>query len=159
MPPVHRNERDHPQCHHPCLFQGYTPVQDMRLATDQRPPHRTLEISRERETGNMDNNKPGIKHSMNAPMPCEKQAVLDYVHLEETADDYSLHVLACKGAEKGLFYVAATTIRLILFEAGLLSGRRPPISRMGAGISAISEPTYPVFSGICMSCRMNGHGK
>jgi len=96
---------------------------------------------------------------MNAPMPCEKQAVLDYVHLEETADDYSLHVLACKGAEKGLFYVAATTIRLILFEAGLLSGRRPPISRMGAGISAISEPTYPVFSGICMSCRMNGHGK
>lgn len=80
----------------------------------------------------MNNYKPGPKHSVNTLMPYEKQAVLDYVQLEETAD-YSLRVLACKGAEQGLFYVSASTIRWILLDEGILSDRRPPIRRTGAG--------------------------
>ncbi len=89
-------------------------------------------VARRRDTGNMDNHKPGPKKPVNAIMPCEKQAVLDYVHLEETVD-YSLRVLACKGAELGLFYVSATTIRGILFEEGILSDRRSLVRRTGAG--------------------------
>ncbi len=81
--------------------------------------------------GKMNNYKPGPKHSVNTLMPYEKQAVLDYVQLEETAD-YSLRVLACKGAEQGLFYVSASTIRWILLDEGILSDRRPPIRRTGA---------------------------
>jgi len=80
----------------------------------------------------MNNYKAGPKHSVNAIMPCEKQAVLDYVQLEETAD-YSLRVLACKAAEQGLFYVSASTIRWILFDEGILSDRRPLFRRTGAG--------------------------
>lgn len=89
-------------------------------------------VSRSKTTGNMNNYKAGPKHSVNAIMPCEKQAVLDYVQLEETAD-YSLRVLACKGAEQGLFYVSASTIRWILFDEGILSDRRPLFRRTGAG--------------------------
>lgn len=89
-------------------------------------------VTRERDTGNMDNHKPGPKKPVNAIMPGEKQAVLDYVSLEETVD-YSLRVLACKGAEQGLFYVSATTIRGILYDEGILSDRRPPVRRTGAG--------------------------
>jgi len=89
-------------------------------------------VSRKRDTGNMANHKPGPKHPVNAIMPYEKQAVLNYVQLEETVD-CSLRVLACKGAEQGLFYVSATTIRGILFDEGILSDRRPPARRTGAG--------------------------
>jgi len=80
----------------------------------------------------MENHKPGPKKPVNAIMPHEKQAVLDYVGLEETVD-YSLRVLACRGAEQGLFFVSATSIRNILFEADILSDRRPPVRRTGAG--------------------------
>jgi len=80
----------------------------------------------------MNNYKAGPKHSVNTIMPCEKQAILDYVQLEETAD-YSLRVLACKGAEQGLFYVSASTIRWILFDEGILSDRRPLFRRTGVG--------------------------
>lgn len=89
-------------------------------------------VSRRRDTGNMENHKPGPKKPVNAIMPREKQAVLDYVGLEETVD-YSLRVLACKGAEQDLFYISATTIRGILFEEGILSDRRSPVRRTGAG--------------------------
>ena len=80
----------------------------------------------------MNNFKSGPKRSVNAIMPYEKQAVLDYVRLEQTAD-YSLRVLACRGAEQGLFYVSASTIRLILSDEGILSDRRPLSRRTGAG--------------------------
>lgn len=80
----------------------------------------------------MDNRKPGPKKPVNAIMPHEKQAVLDYVSREETVD-YSLRVLACKGAELDLFYVSASKIRGILFEANILSDRRTPVRRTGAG--------------------------
>jgi len=89
-------------------------------------------VTRKRDTGNMENHTPGPKHPVNAIMPCEKQTVLDYVRLEETVD-YSLRVLACKGAGQGLFLVSATSIRNILFEADILSDRRPPVRRTGAG--------------------------
>jgi len=95
-------------------------------------------VSRKRNTGNMGNNKPGPKHLMNAIMPNEKQAVLDFVRKEETAD-YSLRVLACKGAELGLFFVSATTVRQILSDEGMLSDRRPPIRRTGAS----KKPSRP----------------
>ena len=80
----------------------------------------------------MNNYKAGPKHSVNAIMPCEKQAVMDYVQLEETVD-YSLRVLACKGAEQGLFYVSASAIRWILSDEDILSDRRPLFRRTGAG--------------------------
>ncbi len=89
-------------------------------------------VSRRKTSGNMDNYKPGPKHSVNAIMPSEKQAVMDYVQLEETTD-YSLRVLSCKGAEQGLFYVSTSAIRWILFERGILSDRRPLVRRIGAG--------------------------
>ena len=76
--------------------------------------------------------KPGPGHSVNTLMPREKRAVLNYVQLEKTAD-YSLRVLACKGAEQGLFYVSASAIRCILHDNGLLSDRRPLFRRTGAG--------------------------
>ncbi|MFQ5356626.1 MAG: transposase [Mariprofundaceae bacterium] len=80
----------------------------------------------------MNNYKAGPKHPVNDLMPSERQAVLDYVQLEETAD-YSLHVLACKGAEQGLFYVSASAIRCILSDENILSDRRPLFRRTGAG--------------------------
>ena len=89
-------------------------------------------VTRKRDTGNMDNHKPGPKKPVNAIMPSEKQAVLEYVRLEEIVD-YSLRVLACKGAEQGLFYVSATTIRGILFEEGILSDRRSLTRHTGVG--------------------------
>jgi len=71
-------------------------------------------VTRKRDTGNMENHTPGPKHPVNAIMPCEKQTVLDYVRLEETVD-YSLRVLACKGAGQGLFLVSATKVSVIFF--------------------------------------------
>ena len=89
-------------------------------------------VSRRNITGNMEYSKPGPRHPVNSLMPYEKQAVLNYVQREETTD-YSLRVLACKGAELGLYYVSASTIRMILHEEDILMDRRPLFRRTGAG--------------------------
>jgi len=84
------------------------------------------------ETGSIPNRKTGPIQASHALLPAEKQAVMAYVSLEETAD-YSLQMLALKGAEEGLFFMSASSVRTVLQEAGLDSDRRPPVRRTGAG--------------------------
>lgn len=90
-------------------------------------------VIRHRKTGSMLDFKSGPKQHLHAIMPHEREAVLDYVQEEETVD-YSIRMIALKGAERGLFYVSSATVRMILLAEGLLADRRPPVRRIGAGI-------------------------
>jgi len=75
---------------------------------------------------------PGPKQIMNAIIPTERSALLNYVGLEETVD-YSLQVLALRGAEQGLFFLSASTVRKVLLEEEIMSDRRPKQRRSGSG--------------------------
>lgn len=85
-----------------------------------------------REKGSLHDRKPGPKHAIHAILPSEKQALIEYVSREETVD-YSIYVLSIKGAEEGLFFLSASSVRKILIEAGIASDRRPLVRRTGAG--------------------------
>lgn len=89
-------------------------------------------VARERETDSMDYHKSGPKRPVNAIMPSEREALLSFVGREETVD-YSLQVMALEGARQGLFYLSASTVRTVLIEEGIMSDRRPPQRRNGAG--------------------------
>ncbi len=84
------------------------------------------------ETGSLNNRKPGPTKVYHSLLPSEKEALISYVSREETVD-YSIQTLAIKGAEEGLFYMSASSVRTTLYEAGLFSDRRPPVRRTGAG--------------------------
>ncbi len=75
---------------------------------------------------------PGPKQVMNAILPTERSALLNYVGQEETVD-YSLQVLALRGAEQGLFFLSASTVRKVLIEEEIMSDRRPKQGRSGSG--------------------------
>ncbi|MEA3287034.1 MAG: DDE-type integrase/transposase/recombinase [Candidatus Marinimicrobia bacterium] len=75
---------------------------------------------------------PGPKQTLNAILPTERSALLNYVGLEETVD-YSLQVLALRGAEQGLFFLSASTVRKVLIEEEIMSDRRPKQRRSGSG--------------------------
>jgi transposase InsO family protein len=62
--------------------------------------------------------KPGPQQPAHALMPAEKDAVLSFAGREDTVD-YSLQLLAIKGAEANAFYLSASSVRLILQENGL----------------------------------------
>jgi len=82
--------------------------------------------ARIRETGSMAYGKPGPKRAVHAIMPVERKALMEYVGREETVD-FSLQMLALKGAEEGLFCMSASTVRTILQEESLgedRTGRR-----------------------------------
>jgi transposase InsO family protein len=66
--------------------------------------------------------KPGPKQVMHAIMPAERRALIAYVGREETVD-YSLQMLALKGAEEELFCMSASTVRTILHEESLVEDR------------------------------------
>ena len=89
-------------------------------------------ISRERETGSMSYYNSGPRQPVNGIMPAERTALLSYVGLEETVD-YSLQVLALRGAEQGLFFLSASTVRKVLIEEEIMSDRRPRQRRSGSG--------------------------
>lgn len=74
----------------------------------------------------------GPKQAVNAIIPTERSALLHYVGLEETVD-YSLQVLALRGAEQGLFFLSASTVRKVLIEEEIMSDRRPKQRRSGSG--------------------------
>ena len=84
------------------------------------------------KTDSIHNRKPGPVEVSHALLLSEKEALIAYVSLEGTAD-YSLQTLAIKGAEEGLFYMSASSVRTTLHKAGLASDRRPPVRRTGAG--------------------------
>ena len=69
--------------------------------------------ARIQRTGSMAYGKPGPKQVVHAIMPVERKALIEYVGREETVD-YSLQMLALKGAEEELFYMSASTVRNIL---------------------------------------------
>jgi len=76
--------------------------------------------------------KPGPKQVVHAIMPTEREAVIEYVGREETVD-YSLQMLALKGAEEGLFCMSATSVRTILHEESLggdRTGRKRRVARV-----------------------------
>jgi putative transposase len=75
---------------------------------------------------------PGPKQIMNAIIPTERSALLNYVGQEETVD-FSLQVLALRGAEQGLFFLSASTVRKVLIEEEIMSDRRPKQRRSGSG--------------------------
>jgi putative transposase len=74
----------------------------------------------------------GPKQAVNAIIPTERSALLHYVGLEKTVD-YSLQVLALRGAEQGLFFLSASTVRKVLIEEEIMSDRRPKQRRSGSG--------------------------
>jgi transposase InsO family protein len=81
---------------------------------------------RMRNSGSMEYSKPGPKQVVNAIMPVERGALLEFVGREETVD-YSYQVLALKGGEQDLFYLSASSVRAILHAEGLgddRTGRR-----------------------------------
>jgi len=75
---------------------------------------------------------PGPKQAVNTIIPSERSALLDYVGHEETVD-YSLQVLALRGAEQGLFFLSESTVRKVLIEEAIMSDRRPKQRRSGSG--------------------------
>ena len=82
--------------------------------------------ARIKRTGSMAYGKPGPKQVVHAIMPVERKALMEYVEREETVD-YSLQMLALKGAEEGLFCMSASTVRTLLQEESLgedRTGRR-----------------------------------
>jgi transposase InsO family protein len=85
-----------------------------------------------KESGSINNRKPGPKHVAHALLPSEKEALIAYVSREETAD-YSIQTLAIKGAEEKLFYMSASSVRKTLYEVGLAGDRRPSVRRKGTG--------------------------
>ena len=78
--------------------------------------------ARIRDTGSIEYGKPGPRKVVHAIIPVEREAVLEYVGREETVD-YSLQMLALKGAEEGLFCMSASTVRTILQEESLAEDR------------------------------------
>ena len=89
-------------------------------------------VSREREAGSMSYYNAGPKQPVNGILATERAALLSYVGLEETVD-YSLQVLALRGAELGLFFLSASTVRKVLIEEEIMSDRRPRQRRSGSG--------------------------
>lgn len=85
-----------------------------------------------REKGSMADRTPGPIHANHAVVPSEKQALLEYISRKETVD-YSLQMIALKGAEENQFFMSASTVRTILCEAKLASDRRSPRRRTGSG--------------------------
>jgi len=75
---------------------------------------------------------PGPKQPLNAIIPTERSALLSFIGQEETVD-YSLQVLALRGAEQGLFFLSASTVRKVLIEEEIMSDRRPKQRRSGSG--------------------------
>ena len=75
---------------------------------------------------------PGPKQPLNTIIPSERTALLKYVGQAETVD-YSLQVLALRGAEEGLFFLSASTVRKVLIEEEIMSDRRPKQRRSGSG--------------------------
>lgn len=73
--------------------------------------------------GLLDDQKSGPKFPLHTITPMEKKAVLDFVGKSDTVD-YSYQKLAIKGAEMGLFFVSASSIRKVLIENGLGEDRR-----------------------------------
>ena len=82
--------------------------------------------------GTMAYHKPGPRQVVHAILPAEREAVVAFVGREETVD-YSLQLLAIKGGEQGVFFLSASSVRVILQEQGLgtdRTGRR----RGGTGL-------------------------
>jgi len=78
--------------------------------------------ARIRRTGSMEYGKPGPKQAVQAIMPAERGALVEYAGREETVD-YSFQMLALKGAEEGLFFMSASSVRGILHEESLAEDR------------------------------------
>jgi putative transposase len=75
-----------------------------------------------KSTGSIAYGKPGPRRVIHAIMPVEREALVEYVGREETVD-YSFQALALKGAEEGLFWMSASSVRTILHEEGLAKDR------------------------------------
>jgi putative transposase len=90
-----------------------------------------------KRNGAIDYQKPGPKQATHAVIPMERQALLEFASCEETAD-YSFQMLALKGAEQDLFFMAASTVRNILQVEGLGDDRRGA-RRQGTG----AKPNRP----------------
>ena len=80
--------------------------------------------ARLKSSGTLDYHKPGPGQALHAIMPQERQWLKEFAGREETAD-YSFQMLAIKGAEYGLFFMSASSVRLILpREEGMGDDRR-----------------------------------
>ncbi|HCD36769.1 MAG TPA: hypothetical protein DEQ23_07095 [Chlorobium sp.] len=64
-----------------------------------------------RRNGSMAYEKPGPQQPAHALMPAEKDAVLSFAGREDTVD-YSLQLLAIKGAEANAFYLSASSVSI-----------------------------------------------
>jgi len=78
--------------------------------------------TRMKNTGTLEYAKPGPQQPDHAIVPTERSALLDFVGREETVD-YSFQMLALKGAEQGLFFMSASSVRSILMVAELANDR------------------------------------
>ncbi|MCP4263423.1 MAG: transposase family protein [Planctomycetes bacterium] len=90
-----------------------------------------------RDRGSMEYSKPGPKQPVHALMPAERKALMAFVGLAETVD-YSYQMLALKGAEQGLFFMSASSVRSIL-HAEELAEDRTGRNRRGSG----TKPNRP----------------
>lgn len=93
--------------------------------------------TRMKSTGTMEYGKPGPQQSVHAIVPTERVALREFVGREETVD-YSFQMLALKGAEQGLFFMSATSVRSILMVAELANDRT---GRRRSGVT--SKPNRP----------------
>ncbi len=93
--------------------------------------------TRMNSTGTMAYAKPGPQQPVHAIVPTERAALQEFVGLEETVD-YSFQMLALKGAEQGLFFMSASSVRSILMDAELADDRT---GRRRSG--AIGKPNRP----------------
>ncbi len=88
--------------------------------------------SRLKSTGSIAYGKPGPKQALHAIVPAEQEALLAFARRETTVD-YSFQMLSIRGAEQGLFFMSASSVRHILQENGVW--RRPKRTQTGgAGV-------------------------
>ena len=93
---------------------------------------------RQKASGSMDYGKPGPRQVLHGIMPAERERLLDFAAQAQTVD-YSFQVLAIKGAEQGLFFMSASSVRVILHEQGLGDDRREHRRRGSNGKPARPE--------------------
>lgn len=74
--------------------------------------------ARLKQSGTMAYRKPGPKKPLQAIMPAERGARMAFAGREEPVD-YSFQMRALKGAEQGLFFMSASSVRFILRDEGL----------------------------------------
>jgi putative transposase len=92
--------------------------------------------------GRLDDIAPGPLHAPHALLDCEREAIMEMA-LDERYVDYSHRILTAKAADKGLFYVSASTVYKVMRQKNLTADRCNRSRRNGRS----TKPDRPELTG------------